>query len=194
MFVTLTKVSRWLFDCFWLWDVDFCPHIRSKTIWDEWLLICPLCREGDVAHGSSSKSYCICSVEALSLSYFHWVEILIVLSQQNIWLNLTSGSVLYAREYNQVLKNRMKSLFRTYRFSTWFFIFFFPSSSQLERSYQRFTAFYASRHSGRKLTWLYHLSKGELVTNCFKNRYTLQVRQCCVKLRCSTEAACAWKH
>ena len=46
---------------------------------------------------------------------------------------------------------------------------------QLERSYQRFTAFYASRHSGRKLTWLYHLSKGELVTNCFKNRYTLQV-------------------
>ncbi|KAK7884153.1 hypothetical protein WMY93_027276 [Mugilogobius chulae] len=31
-----------------------------------------------------------------------------------------------------------------------------------------FTAFYASRHSGRKLTWLYHLSKGELVTNCFK--------------------------
>ncbi|TKS87370.1 Cullin-1 [Collichthys lucidus] len=40
----------------------------------------------------------------------------------------------------------------------------------LERSYQRFTAFYASRHSGRKLTWLYHLSKGELVTNCFKNR------------------------
>lgn len=42
---------------------------------------------------------------------------------------------------------------------------------QLERSYQRFTAFYASRHSGRKLTWLYHLSKGELVANCFKNRY-----------------------
>ena len=50
------------------------------------------------------------------------------------------------------------------------------SSLQLERSYQRFTAFYASRHSGRKLTWLYQLSKGELVTNCFKNRYTLQVR------------------
>ena len=49
------------------------------------------------------------------------------------------------------------------------------SCLQLERSYQRFTAFYASRHSGRKLTWLYHLSKGELVTNCFKNRYTLQV-------------------
>ncbi|TTC44338.1 Cullin-1 [Bagarius yarrelli] len=51
----------------------------------------------------------------------------------------------------------------------------FALPSELERSYQRFTAFYASRHSGRKLTWLYHLSKGELVTNCFKNRYTLQV-------------------
>ncbi|TKS87374.1 Cullin-1 [Collichthys lucidus] len=46
----------------------------------------------------------------------------------------------------------------------------FALPSELERSYQRFTAFYASRHSGRKLTWLYHLSKGELVTNCFKNR------------------------
>ncbi|XP_077004958.1 cullin-1 isoform X3 [Tamandua tetradactyla] len=52
----------------------------------------------------------------------------------------------------------------------------FALPSELERSYQRFTAFYASRHSGRKLTWLYQLSKGELVTNCFKNRYTLQVR------------------
>uniref|UniRef100_A0A673IDV1 Cullin-1-like n=1 Tax=Sinocyclocheilus rhinocerous TaxID=307959 RepID=A0A673IDV1_9TELE len=52
----------------------------------------------------------------------------------------------------------------------------FALPSELERSYQRFTAFYASRHSGRKLTWLYHLSKGELVTNCFKNRYTLQTQ------------------
>ncbi|CAH1242216.1 CUL1 [Branchiostoma lanceolatum] len=44
----------------------------------------------------------------------------------------------------------------------------------LERSFQRFTTFYSSQHSGRKLMWLYHMSKGELVTNCFKNRYTLQ--------------------
>ncbi|KTF93446.1 hypothetical protein cypCar_00013200 [Cyprinus carpio] len=40
----------------------------------------------------------------------------------------------------------------------------FALPSELERSYQRFTAFYASRHSGRKLTWLYHLSKGELAS------------------------------
>ncbi|CAI9724537.1 cullin-1 [Octopus vulgaris] len=45
---------------------------------------------------------------------------------------------------------------------------------ELERSFQRFTTFYSSQHSGRKLNWLYHLSKGELVTSCFKNKYTLQ--------------------
>ena len=41
----------------------------------------------------------------------------------------------------------------------------------------RFTAFYSGQHSGRKLNWLYHMSKGELVTNCFKNKYTLQVKR-----------------
>ncbi|XP_041372050.1 cullin-1-like [Gigantopelta aegis] len=45
---------------------------------------------------------------------------------------------------------------------------------ELEQSFQRFTQFYSSQHSGRKLNWLYHMSKGEVVTNCFKNRYTLQ--------------------
>lgn len=50
----------------------------------------------------------------------------------------------------------------------------FMLPSELERSLQRFTTFYSAQHSGRKLHWLYHLSKGELVTNCFKNRYSLQ--------------------
>jgi len=50
----------------------------------------------------------------------------------------------------------------------------FSLPSELERSVQRFTTFYSSQHSGRKLHWLYHLSKGELVTNCFIKRYTLQ--------------------
>ncbi len=45
---------------------------------------------------------------------------------------------------------------------------------QLEKSQQRFSEFYSSQHNGRKLTWMYSLSKGEIVTNCFKNRYTLQ--------------------
>ncbi|XP_028899456.1 cullin homolog 1 isoform X3 [Zeugodacus cucurbitae] len=46
--------------------------------------------------------------------------------------------------------------------------------SELERSVQQFNEFYANRHSGRKLNWLYNLCKGDLVTNCFRNRYTLQ--------------------
>ncbi|XP_078487195.1 cullin-1-like [Ciona intestinalis] len=45
---------------------------------------------------------------------------------------------------------------------------------ELERSYQRFTTFYSQAHNGRKLSWLYQMSKGEIVTNCFKNRYTFQ--------------------
>lgn len=45
---------------------------------------------------------------------------------------------------------------------------------ELEKCYQRFTDFYSSQHNGRKLSWLYNFSKGEIVTNCFKNRYTLQ--------------------
>ncbi|KAK3881618.1 hypothetical protein Pcinc_013948 [Petrolisthes cinctipes] len=50
----------------------------------------------------------------------------------------------------------------------------FTLPHELERSVSRFTTFYSSQHSGRKLNWLFHLSKGEIVTNCFKNRYTLQ--------------------
>ena len=48
---------------------------------------------------------------------------------------------------------------------------------KLEQQMCRFTAFYGGQHSGRKLNWLFHMSKGELVTNCFKNKYTLQVRR-----------------
>lgn len=45
---------------------------------------------------------------------------------------------------------------------------------ELEKCSQRFTEFYSNQHNGRKLSWLYNFSKGELITNCFKNRYTLQ--------------------
>jgi len=50
----------------------------------------------------------------------------------------------------------------------------FSLPTELERCVTRFAAFYGGQHSGRKLNWLYHMSKGELVTNCFINRYTLQ--------------------
>ncbi|XP_054266813.1 cullin-1-like [Macrosteles quadrilineatus] len=52
--------------------------------------------------------------------------------------------------------------------------FNFSLPTELERSVSRFTTFYSNRHSGRKLNWLYNMSKGELIVNCFKNRYTLQ--------------------
>lgn len=52
--------------------------------------------------------------------------------------------------------------------------FSFSLPSELERSVQRFTNFYGALHSGRKLNWLYNMCKGELITNCFKNKYTLQ--------------------
>lgn len=54
--------------------------------------------------------------------------------------------------------------------------FNFSLPSELERSVQRFNNFYADVHSGRKLIWLYNMCKGEIVTNCFRNRYTLQVK------------------
>lgn len=47
---------------------------------------------------------------------------------------------------------------------------------ELEESVLKFTSFYNKRHSGRKLNWLYQMSKGELFTNyCFKHHYTFQV-------------------
>ncbi|RWS17083.1 cullin-1-like protein, partial [Dinothrombium tinctorium] len=52
--------------------------------------------------------------------------------------------------------------------------FTFSLPQELERSVHRFTSFYSGQHSGRKLHWLYNMSKGELITNCFKNKYTLQ--------------------
>ncbi|ESO08766.1 hypothetical protein HELRODRAFT_109814 [Helobdella robusta] len=45
---------------------------------------------------------------------------------------------------------------------------------ELERSHLRFAAFYSSRHNGRKLFWLYNMSKGELAANCFQQKHILQ--------------------
>ena len=63
--------------------------------------------------------------------------------------------------------------------------------SELEPCYRRFTAFYASCYSDRKLSWAYQLSEGELVTNYFKNNYTLRVStfQMAILLQYNTEDA-----
>ncbi|CAG8516445.1 154_t:CDS:10 [Ambispora gerdemannii] len=49
---------------------------------------------------------------------------------------------------------------------------------EVEKTFQRFKMFYQNKHSGRKLNWLFHLSKGELKTNYLKASkagYTFQV-------------------
>jgi len=49
---------------------------------------------------------------------------------------------------------------------------------QFERSLTRFQRFYQNKHSGRKLTWLFNLCKGELKTNYCRGSptgYTFQV-------------------
>lgn len=51
----------------------------------------------------------------------------------------------------------------------------FNLPKELEQSVQRFNAFYQKLHNGRKLNWLYNMCKGEIVTNCFRNRYFFQV-------------------
>jgi len=50
----------------------------------------------------------------------------------------------------------------------------FALPSELEHSVNKFNEFYNTKHSGRKLSWLYNRSKGDIVTNCFKNRYIFQ--------------------
>lgn len=44
----------------------------------------------------------------------------------------------------------------------------FVPPPELVRTYTRFVNFYSSKHSGRKLTWLWHLSKGEIRANHIK--------------------------
>ncbi|XP_065184805.1 cullin-1-like [Sycon ciliatum] len=50
----------------------------------------------------------------------------------------------------------------------------FSLPPELEKVQTRLSSFYTNKHSGRKLTWLYSMSKGELTTTCFKNKYIFQ--------------------
>jgi cullin 1 len=54
----------------------------------------------------------------------------------------------------------------------------FAPPALLVKQYERFTHFYADKHGGRKLTWLWNLCKGEIRANYVKNTkvpYTFQV-------------------
>jgi len=46
---------------------------------------------------------------------------------------------------------------------------------ELEKCIPAFQDFYNSRHSGRKLSWLYHLSRGDLKMTYLPKRYELQL-------------------
>lgn len=45
---------------------------------------------------------------------------------------------------------------------------------ELEKSFHAFQNFYTRQHCGRVINWLYHMSRAEIVSNCFKSRYTFQ--------------------
>lgn len=47
---------------------------------------------------------------------------------------------------------------------------------ELTKVVDRFITFYHSQHSGRKLMWLYNLSKAEVIMNSIKQRYCIKVR------------------
>jgi cullin 1 len=54
----------------------------------------------------------------------------------------------------------------------------FAPPALLVKQYERFTHFYADKHGGRKLTWLWNLCKGEIRANYIKSSkvpYTFQV-------------------
>ena len=56
-------------------------------------------------------------------------------------------------------------------------VFTFSLPSVINNCVEKFNSFYVGQHSGRKLTWLNapQMSKAEIVTNCFQNKYTFQV-------------------
>ena len=55
----------------------------------------------------------------------------------------------------------------------------FTPPQDIIKTYERFQTFYTSKHSGRKLTWLWHMCKGEIRANYTKSAakvpYTFQV-------------------
>ena len=67
----------------------------------------------------------------------------------------------------------------------------FALPGDLESCMERFKVFYSVLHSGRKLIWLYHKSRAEVVTTCFKRRYTMSssMYQVCLSV-CLCLSAC----
>ncbi|RKO97269.1 hypothetical protein CXG81DRAFT_11298 [Caulochytrium protostelioides] len=71
----------------------------------------------------------------------------------------------------------------------------FSYPDDLVKTYERFSRFFTNKHSGRKLNWLTHLSKGDLKTNCYKQKYTFLVSmyQMAVLLQYNNGTAFSWE-
>lgn len=82
----------------------------------------------------------------------------------------------FLKENNQ-LNNSIDFSIQVLSSGSWPFVQSTPFNlpKELEQSVQRFNTFYQKLHNGRKLNWLYNMCKGEIVTNCFRNRYFFQV-------------------
>jgi len=100
---------------------------------------------------------------------------------QRMFQDITPYSKIINEKFRQWIKDKDKNLGLDFSIQvlgtvSWPFTnqHEFSLPQELERSVQTFTEFYQQQHSGRKLTWLYNYSKGELMTHCFKNKYTLQ--------------------
>lgn len=81
----------------------------------------------------------------------------------------------FLKENNQ-LNNSIDFSIQVLSSGSWPFVQSTPFNlpKELEQSVQRFNTFYQKLHNGRKLNWLYNMCKGEIVTNCFRNRYFFQ--------------------
>jgi len=95
---------------------------------------------------------------------------------QDIGISKDLNDKFKQRSKNSDLPNEIDFSIQVLSSGSWPFSqsFTFQLPSELERSVNRFNNFYADVHSGRKLIWLYNMCKGEIVTNCFRNRYTFQ--------------------
>ncbi|KAK0527203.1 ubiquitin ligase (cullin) of SCF [Tilletia horrida] len=51
----------------------------------------------------------------------------------------------------------------------------FVIPTELQPSYKRFEGFYSNQHSGRKLQWCWHLSRNDIRTSGFNQKYVFQV-------------------
>ncbi|KAL9931681.1 hypothetical protein V8E36_009467 [Tilletia maclaganii] len=63
--------------------------------------------------------------------------------------------------------------------------------SELQPSYKRFEGFYGNQHSGRKLQWVWHLSRNDVRTSGFNQRYVFQTStfQAAILLQFNTSEA-----